>query len=146
MKKILSIVVMALLAIQFVSAGDVVTKDEMQLPLAARNFINQHFTNPKISYIKIESELLKGKKYEAVLTSGVEIDFNSKGEWTDVDCKRGTVPASIIPEYIKEYVKTNFADNTITQIERDHRGIEVELNNDLSLKFDKKGKLRELDD
>ncbi|NDV83966.1 PepSY-like domain-containing protein [Bacteroides sp. 51] len=146
MKKILSLVVMALIAIQFTSAKDVVTKDEMQLPLAARNFINQHFTKPQISYIKIESELLKGKKYEAVLTSGVEIEFDSKGEWTDVDCKRGTVPASIIPEYVKEYVKTNFSGQTITQIERDRHGIEVELNNDLSIKFDKKGQLRELDD
>ena len=146
MKKILSLVVMALIAIQFTSAKDVVTKDEMQLPLAARNFINQHFTKPQISYIKIESELFKGKKYEAVLTSGVEVEFDSKGEWTDVDCKRGTVPASIVPEYIKEYVNTNFNGQKITQIERDRHGIEVELANDLSLKFDKKGQLRKLDD
>lgn len=146
MKRILSIVVMALLAIQFVSAHDVVTKDEMQLPLAARNFIKQHFTKPQISYIKIDREFLQGKKYEAVLTNGVEIDFNSKGEWIEVDCKREAVPASIVPAYIKEYVNVNFSGNIITQIERDRYGTEVELNNDLSLKFDKSGKLRELDD
>ena len=125
MKKILSLVIMALIAMQLTSANDVVTKDEMQLPLAARNFINQHFTKPQISYIKIESELFKGKKYEAVLTSGVEIEFDGKGHWTDVDCKRGAIPASIVPEYIKEYVKTNFNGQTITQIERDRHGIEV---------------------
>lgn len=146
MKKILSIVVVALMALQFVSARDVVTKDEKQLPVAARNFINQHFTSPKISYIKIESELLRGKKYEAVLTNGAEIEFNSKGEWTDVDCKRDAVPASIIPGYIKDYVNTNFNGQIITQIERDRFGIEVELKNDLSLKFDRNGNLRELDD
>jgi len=146
MKKILSIVVMALLAIQFVSATDVVTKDEMQLPLNARNFISQHFSTPQISYIKIESEFLKGKKFEAVLTSGIEIDFDSKGEWTDVDCKRAAVPASIVPEYVKQYVNTNFNGHIITQIERDRHGIEVELDNDLSVKFDKKGNLRRLDD
>lgn len=146
MKKFLSFVMMAFLAIQFMSAGDVVTKDEMQLPLTARNFINQHFTKPQISYIKIDSEFLKGKKYEAVLTSGIEIDFDSKGEWTEVDCKKNAVPTSIVPTYIAAYVNTNFSGQIITQIERDHRGIEVELNNDLSLKFDKKGNLRELDD
>jgi len=146
MKKIVSLVVLALMAIQFTSAKDVVTKDEMQLPLAAREFINQHFTKPQISYIKIESELLKGKKYEVVLTSGIELEFDAKGEWTDVDCKRGIVPASIVPEYIKTYVKTNFSGQTIKQIERDRYGIEVELNNDLSLKFDRRGQLRELDD
>jgi len=146
MKKFLSVVVMALLAIQFVAAREVVTKDEMQLPLTARNFINQHFTQPQISYIKIESELLKGKKYEVVLTNGTELDFDSKGEWTEIDCKRSAVPASIIPQYVKEYVNANFKENIITQMDRDRRGIEVELNNDLSLKFDKNGKLYKLDD
>lgn len=146
MKKILSIAVMAFLAIQFVAAHEVVTRDEMRLPLVARNFINQHFTKSKISYIKIESDLLKDKKYEVVLTDGTEIDFDRKGEWTEIDCKRSAVPASIIPEYIKEYVSANFKDNIITQIERDRRGMEVELNNDLSLKFNKNGKLYKLDD
>lgn len=146
MKKFLSIVVVALLAIQFVSAGDVVTKDAMQLPLTARNFINQYFSEPQVSYIKIDNEFLKGKKYEAVLTNGVEIDFDSKGEWYEIDCKRAAVPSSLVPEYVKTYVDANFNGQFITQIERDRQGIEVELNNDLSLKFDKKGNLRELDD
>lgn len=146
MKKFLFIMVAALMAVQFVSAKDVVTKDEMKLPLQARNFINQHFTNPQISYIKIDSDLFEGKKYEAVLTNGIEIEFDSKGEWTDVDCKKGEVPAGIIPGYVKEYMKTGFSGNFITQIERDRKGTEVELNNDLSLKFDKKGNFRRLDD
>lgn len=146
MKKILSIIVMAVIAIQFASAGDVVTKDEKQLPLAARNFIKQHFTNPHISYIKIDNELLKGKEYEVVLTNGTEIDFNNKGEWIEVDCKKEVIPPSLVPAYIKEYVSTNFKTNFITQIKREHGGMEVELNNDLSLKFNKKGKLIEIDD
>lgn len=146
MKKVLSILVMAFLALQFVSAGDVVTKDAMRLPLTARNFINQYFSEPQVSYIKIDSEFLKGKKYEAVLTNGVEIDFDSKGEWYEIDCKRAAVPSSLVPEYVKTYVDVNFNGLFITQIERDRHGVEVELNNDLSLKFDKKGNLYKLDD
>ena len=46
MKKILSILVMAIVAVQFAFAGDVITKDMNQLPLPARNFINRHFTKP----------------------------------------------------------------------------------------------------
>lgn len=45
MKKILSLLVMAIVAIQFSFAGDVVTKDMNQLPLPARNFINHHLPN-----------------------------------------------------------------------------------------------------
>ena len=45
----------------------VITKDINQLPLAARNFINQHFTSPQVSHIKIDSEIMS-KKYEVQLT------------------------------------------------------------------------------
>lgn len=45
MKKVLSILVLALVAVQFAFAGDVITQDTKQLPLTARNFINQYFRN-----------------------------------------------------------------------------------------------------
>ena len=63
MKKVLSILVLALVAVQFAFAGDVITQDTKQLPLTARNFINQYFSKPHISHIKIESEILQTKKY-----------------------------------------------------------------------------------
>mgnify|MGYP007004081845 CR=1 FL=1 len=59
MKKILSILVLAIAAVQFAFAGDIITKDAMKLPLPARNFINRHFSNPQISHIKIENEICK---------------------------------------------------------------------------------------
>ena len=50
MKKVLSILVLALVAVQFAFAGDVITQDTKQLPLTARNFINPvsytHLTLP----------------------------------------------------------------------------------------------------
>ena len=67
MKKVLSILVLALVAVQFAFAGDVITQDAKQLPLTARNFINQYFSKPHISHIKIESEILQTKKYEVLL-------------------------------------------------------------------------------
>lgn len=81
MKKILSILVLAIVAVQFAFAGDVITKDAKELPLNARNFINQYFSKPQISYIKIDSEFLS-KKYEVTLTDRTEIDFDKKGNWT----------------------------------------------------------------
>ena len=44
MKKFLSLLVLALVAVQFSFAKDVITKDMNQLPLPARNFINSNFT------------------------------------------------------------------------------------------------------
>lgn len=150
MKKVLSILVLAIVAVQFAFAGDVITKDVKELPLTARNFINQYFSKPQISYIKIDSEFLSNeflsKKYEVTLTDRTEIDFDKKGNWMEVDCKKNAVPAALIPASVKDYVKANFPNEIITKIERKSTGIEVELANDFSLKFNKKGQFVSLDD
>ena len=146
MKKVLSILVMAIVAVQFAFAGDIITQDVKQLPLTARNFINQYFSKPQISHIKIESEILQTKKYEVLLTDRTEIDFDSKGNWVEVDCNKSAVPAALIPVTVKEYVTKNFPREVITKIERGRSGVEVELSNDYSLKFNKKGKFVSMDD
>ena len=135
MKKVLSILVLALVAVQFAFAGDVITQDAKQLPLTARNFINQYFSKPHISHIKIESEILQTKKYEVLLT-----------DRTEIDCKKSAVPEALIPVPVKEYVKANFPREIITKIERGRTGVEIELGNDYSLKFNKKGKFVSMDD
>lgn len=144
MKKFLSILVLAIVAVQFAFAGDVVTHDSKQLPLTARNFISQYFSKPHISYIKIDNEFLS-KKYEVILTDRTEIEFDKQGNWTEVDCKKAAVPAALVPAAVKNYVKTNFPQQIITKIERKN-GVEVELGNDFSLKFNKKGQFVGMDD
>ena len=37
-----------------------------------------------------------------------EIDFDKKGNWLEVDCKKSAVPEALIPVPVKEYVKANF--------------------------------------
>ena len=144
MKKVLSILVLVLATVQMAFAGDVITRDAKQLPLTARNFINQYFTKPQISHIKIETGILGSKSYEVLLTDRTEIDFDSNGNWTD--CKKAAVPAALIPASVKEYVKMNFPQEIITKIERGRSGVEVELANDYSLKFNKKGQFVSMDD
>lgn len=48
--------------------------------------------------------------------------------------------------HAKEYVKANFPREIITKIERGRTGVEIELGNDYSLKFNKKGKFVSMDD
>ncbi len=146
MKKILSVLIMTMFAVGILQAREVVTQDAQKLPAEARQFITQHFPQTQVSYIKIDSELFQGKKYEVVLTNGAEVEFNSKGEWKEVDCKRNAVPMAIIPEKVRDYIQTNFENNTITQIDRDKYGYDVELDNDLSVEFDKNGNFSRLDD
>ena len=145
MKKFLALLFMAFLTIQATFAGDVITQDVKQLPLVARNFINRHFTRPQISYIKIDSEFLS-KKYEVVLSDRTKIEFDGDGEWEEVDGKRNNIPTTIIPAHIKQYVKANYPGVSFTKIERDRGEVEVELTNRLSLTFNKKGQLIDIDD
>ena len=140
MKKILSLLVLAIVAVQFSWAADVITKD--------MNFINRHFTKPEVSHIKIDKEMLEATKYEVLLTDGTEIEFDSKGNWEEVSARKGQViPASIVPNFAVDYLKAhNFAAEGVTKVERDRKGYEVELSTGVSFKFDKKGKFVKADD
>ena len=145
MKKVLFVLALVLVAVQFSFAGDVITQDQKQLPLVARNFINRHFEKPQISYIKIEKEILESTKYEVLLADRTELKFDSEGNWLEVDCKKKAVPAALVPDFAKKYVEINFPKEIITKIEN-KRGTEIELSNDVSFRFNKKGKLVEMDD
>lgn len=146
MKKVLSVLVLALAAVQFAFAGDVITQDTKRLPMAARNFINQYFAKQQVSRIKIETGMLGSKKYEVSLANHTEIDFDGNGNWTEVDCDKTAVPEALVPVSVREYVKTNFPQEVIVKIERERSGMEVELGNDYSLKFNSKGKFVSMDD
>ena len=134
MKKVLSILVLVLATVQMAFAGDVITRDAKQLPLTARNFINQYFTKPQISHIKIETGILGSKSYEVLLTDRTEIDFDSNGNWTDVDCKKAAVPAALIPASVKEYVLKS-ATKLFSVLLASKRPLITELADKLRLKY-----------
>ena len=145
MKKMLAFMLVAVWAVQVAFADDVVTKDSNKLPDAARVVLKKQFPNINISYIKIDKELFQ-TTYEAVLTSGVEVKFDSEGKWIEVDCKKAEVPVSFVLAPIKKYVQENFQNEPIVKIERERRGFTVELGNGLDLEFDKDGKILRMDD
>lgn len=130
-----------------ISAKDVVTRDVNQLPQAARTMIKKYFPKVAVTYIKIDKDLLEAATYEAILEQGVQIDFNNKGEWTEVDSKLNPVPDALIPAAVKTYLKKNFPGVAVEKIERRRKGgYEVELRNDLSVIFDAQGRFLRLDD
>ena len=67
------------------------------------------------------------------------------GEWDKVDCYMLPVPAALVPETIKQYVKANFPDAVINKIDKERYGYEIELSNNLELKFNKQGMLMQID-
>lgn len=145
MKKwILSLVAMVAVLVPALADNDRPIPPE-QLPEAAKTFIKQTFPEQAIAYAEIETGLTK-TKYEVRLNDGTEIDFNGKGEWDKVDCKYKAVPAVLVPEPIALHVEANYPASLIVKIDKELYGWEIELSNDLELKFAANGSLLAIDD
>ena len=113
-----------------------------KLPAAARTFVDTNFPGRKILYAEKD-----GRTYECRLDDGTKVDFTSKGEWKQVDCHgMSAVPAVLVPEAIKQYVETNFSNCMITKIDKERHGYDIELSNDLELRFNHQGALIGMDD
>ena len=121
----------------------VITKEA--LPTKARQFISTHFATSKVSYIKEDRDFFD-HNYEIVFADGTKIEFGRSGEWVDVDCRYTSVPQTVVPQAIREYVKKNFPEVKIVEIERKRSNYEVKLSNKLELVFDKKLKIKGIDD
>lgn len=93
-----------------------------QLPTKAQTFISTYFKNHKVALVKQETELFY-KSFDVVFTNGDKLEFDKTGEWTEVQCRQNEVPTQIIPETIRNYVKTNYPDIQILQIERDKKNM-----------------------
>lgn len=145
MKKVISIVAVLLLALGVACARADRPIKVSELPTTAQSFLKTHFPNAKISFAKEDDEFLY-KEYEVLLADGTKIEFDGKGEWENVDCKYGAVPDAIVPLQIKDYIKANYQDAKVLQIDRDGRYYEVSLSNHLDLTFDMKFNLVDIDD
>lgn len=121
----------------------IISKNE--LPAQAQQFINEHFNGVKLSYAKLERDFLENS-YEVMLANGAKLEFSSKGTWEDVDCRYGEVPAAIIPQPIKEYIKSNYPGERVLKIERERNRYELKLSNRLELTFDENFRIIDIDD
>lgn len=115
-----------------------------QMPQSAQLFIKKYFADSKVALAKMESDFLY-KSYEVIFTNGNKVEFDKKGEWTEVDCKYGSVPGAVVPAAIQKYVASNYQDAKILKIERDNKDYEVKLSNRTELKFDLKFNLIDID-
>ena len=114
------------------------------LPAKAQALLTKHFSNQKVVLATIESNVI-GKNYDVVLKNGTKLEFDKKGNLTEIDCKQGTVPTQFIPQAIKNYLKANYARQSVKKIEMNKNEYEVELTNGLDLTFNKHFQLIDID-
>lgn len=116
-----------------------------ELPKAAQDIISRNFANKKIAMMTMEKGLLD-REYNVVFADGDELEFDRKGQWTSIDCKRKPVPAAFIPVQITAYLNSTYNGEQIKKIEKDNKEYEVELTNGTEITFNKSFQVVDIDD
>ena len=114
------------------------------LPIKAQTLLSNHFNNQKVMLATIESGVVS-RSYDVVLQNGTKLEFDKKGNLTEIDCKQDIVPAQLIPQAIRNYLKDNYAGQSVKKIEMNKNEYEVELANGLDLTFNKHFQLIDID-
>lgn len=115
-----------------------------QLPQQAQQFIKLHFAGSQVAMSKMETDLFY-KTYDVIFTNGNKLEFDKKGEWTEVNCKYDAVPLKVIPTAILKYMTAHYPKAKVIVLERDSKSYEVKLSTGLELKFDRKFNLIDID-
>ena len=145
MKKIVFLFISLFVMNFVVLAGNDKPIQVSEMPKAAQLFIKNHFADLSVAMAKIETDFLD-KNYDVVFTNGNKVEFDKKGNWTNVDCEHTQVPVAILPEAIRQYVAKNYPDAKVLKIEvTDRKGYDVELSNGFELEFDKRMNVIDVD-
>lgn len=141
LRKIIIMIVMMVGTISVFAAlpFDKYSINRNDLPEAAKEMLDEYFPKAKVSMIKVDRHLLKKTDYDVKLTDGTKIEFSNKGKWTNVDCKKKSVPESLVPKAIRNSVAKKYAGEKIVRISRSSLYYTVGLSNDRNLKYDRLG-------
>ncbi|MGL5682030.1 MAG: PepSY-like domain-containing protein [Marinifilaceae bacterium] len=115
-----------------------------QMPSKIKTFVKQNFGKQSVVLCKLDDDLFDAN-YDVYFDNGVKLEFNKRGEWKEVSCKKSEVPSAIIPNSILAFVKNKFNDTRVVKIERGAKYYEIELCNNTELKFDHRFNLIEID-
>ncbi|MBQ0117670.1 MAG: PepSY-like domain-containing protein [Flavobacterium sp.] len=116
-----------------------------QLPAKAQTFINTYFKNVPLSYATEKKEYYIVNEYKVKLQNGVEIEFDSSGDWKEVDGNHTALPSGFLPKKITTYIAKSFPKNKVIKAEVKRWKYEIEITNGLDLEFNKSGDFIKID-
>ncbi len=149
MKRIIKTTVAALVCLVAFQTAAIADNDKpisiSQLPATAQQVIKKHFGKKKVALAKQESGLFE-KSYDVVFNNGEKVEFDRKGNWTEINCKLSSVPTGLVPAKITQYVKSTYPGAKILEIEKDDSQYEVKLSNMLEVTFNRNFQVVDIDD
>lgn len=147
MKKGVSVVVIAVMALILCacSKADKQVVDFAMLPQSAQTFVKTHFADKQVAIVYYDNDIFD-KDYELYFNDGARIDFESNGEWKELEDKVNGLPMTALPAGISQYVTERHPGMPVVSIERKRHGFTVELSSEIEMKFDKGGQFLRYDD
>jgi hypothetical protein len=148
MKKALFIALVAILSV--FTALPALAQSCCTLPKNATDYIAKHFNGYEINFFEKDRDVLD-VDYTVYVRNGKQsykLEFDKKGNVTDIESEsRGlALPQSVLPANVVQYVKGAFPNAKVTEWSKDGNMQLVELNNDMELVFNAKGKFLRIDD
>ena len=135
LKQIILLASVMMLSIASVFAADMPIQAN-QLPKKAQDFISANFANDPIVYAEQDRN-----SFKAELQSGVEIDFDRNGDWTDVASERTPLPINFIPANIINPVQAKYPQVPVLEISKEYNSYKLKLGNNREVYVDNSGKI-----
>lgn len=121
--------------------------DRSELPQPSTDFIDQHFSSEKITEIDVDDSwynMSDSETYEVEFESGIEMDFNKKGEITEIETEeRVNIPFSVFPEAVRTNLEREHPEVDVVAWEKGKNGHEIELRDGTELWFDNNGNMKQ---
>ncbi|HSV76511.1 MAG TPA: PepSY-like domain-containing protein [Bacteroidales bacterium] len=114
-----------------------------EIPQEIAGFVTTHFPgNPILHSIK-ERDVFS-HTYEILLEGNITLEFNRNRELTYLESATA-ISGAILPEPLQKYIKSNYPGTSIVEWDLEGRNQHVELDNGLSLIFNRNGEFLRLD-
>ena len=107
-----------------------------QLPKNAQDFIKANFANDQIVYAEQDRQ-----SYKVELASGIEIDFDRQGNWTDVAGNNQPINTKFIPSNIMKAVEAKYPQVPVLEISKEYLSYKLKLGNNREVYIDNNGKI-----
>ena len=134
-KQIILIASVMMLSVAALFAADMPIQAN-QLPKKAQDFIKFNFANDQIVYAEQDRN-----SFKAELQSGIEIDFDKNGDWTDVNSERTPLPTSFIPAAVMKAVEGKYKGVAVLEISKEYLSYKLKLGNNREVYVDNSGKI-----
>ena len=107
-----------------------------QLPKKAQDFVKANFANDQIVYAEQDRQ-----SYKVELASGIEIDFDKNGDWTDVAGNNKPITTKFVPANIIKTIETKYPQVPVLEISKEYLSYKLKLGNNREVYVDNNGKI-----